>query len=726
MNPLTARRPRTMQEIADSVTAANQRPGSSGRSMEEIAAGVLGAAPTPLTGTETAIGRARALGQGLAFEWGDELEAGVTAPFSADDYTTIRDRIRGEQARYARQNPKENLALNITGGLLPAAGAMIASGGMASPAVIPSLAGRMARGAAAGFGSGAIAGAGAADEVSDIPKSAAITAGIGTVGGAVLPALFAGAGKLGGKALDIAEMPIRALAETAPPRALGAPPNVPLLSSGQPQPGPTMAALQRLQQGVQTGLEAVRNAPGRAAQAVLPSLESRAINRAEQKYLQALIDDGMTPQQAAVKLAEMQGRGAPASLADVGEENLLELANTPYLIPGEGRRTVGKFFSERVQGTSGRLSDAVEESSGAKLGNVNQWVRSLEELRKPPAKKLYDRAYAHGSVQLDEDGINLLLTDDFRKAWEEGAKRSRLDAFTDADKTPLPTLFKIGKDESGGATIELLRDPTVRDIDVIKRGLDAMVNKAMKQEDDDLVRIYTGAKNKILAQVDLQTPDYRKARQFWGGVQGLMNALEDGKRFLRGSADDFADKVATMTPDELRMYRAGAANGIAESLRRREGRAVAINILTDPTAQQRLRQIYPDEASFQQLLETVNDELKMAGPFKRISSQSQTAQNLMNVMDFASDFRPGDIVPEPKSMALRALAGLANAGSQRAKTSSAAQLANILTKQGPDALTYLAELQQKAAQQGARAAAGARAAGRTSGIIGGSLNPRNQ
>jgi len=174
------------------------------------------------------------------------------------------------------------------------------------------------------------------------------------------------------------------------------------------------------------------------------------------------------------------------------------------------------------------------------------------------------------------------------------------------------------------------------------------------------------------------------------------------------------------------MYRIGAANSIAEALRRREGRAVAINILTDPTAQQRLRAIYPDEEAFQQLLETVNDELKMAGPFKRISSQSQTAQNLLNVLDFATDFRPGDIMPEPKSMALRALAGIANAGSQRAKTSSAAELANILTTQGPEAIGYLQQLQQRAATQGARAQAGARAAGRTSGIVGGAINRRNQ
>lgn len=729
MNPTTVRRPRTMQEIADSVMQAGQA--ASGRSMEEIAAEVLG--QKPLTTGEKVVGGARALlGQGLGLEFGDEIEAGIRA-IGPRDYRTIRDEIRSEQDRFTEAYPKTSLGLQVSGGALPALGALVASGGTAAPAVIPSLGARMARGAVAGFGTGAIAGAGAAPEMADIPRDAGIGAAVGTAGGALLPAAFRGVGWLGGKAADVLEGPIRALAETAPPKQLpGAGGNIAgllgagALPAGEAGVGPTRAAAAALMRQGGQALETLRNAPGRAAQAVLPTLENRARNRAEQKLLQALIDDGLTPEQAAQRMAEMQARGAPAAVADVGEENLLELTNVPYLIPGEGRRTVGKFFADRVQGTSGRLAEGVEGTSGAKLGNVNAWIRSLDEARKPPAKALYERAYEHGAVQLNEDAVNILLTKDMRDAWFEGLRRSRLDAFTDADKRPLAGLFRVGMDQNGERSIELIRDVTVRDVDVVKRGIDAMINKAIKQEDDDLVRLLTKAKNTLVGQVDAQAPAYREARQFWGGVQGLMNALEDGKRFLRGGADDFADKVASLTPDELRMYRAGAANAIAESLRRREGRAVAINILTDPTAQQRLRVLYPDEESFNALADLVQDEVKMAGPFARMSRQSQTAQNFASMLDFASDFRPGDIVPEPKSMALRALAGLANAGQQGAKTSSAAQLARLLTQQGPEGVAYLRGLQQQAATQAARSAAASRAAGRTSGIIGGSLNRRNQ
>ena len=711
------KRPRTMQEIADSVRVANTVPGSSGRSMEEIAASVLQGSK-PLSTGEMLLGGTRALlGQGLGLGWGDEAEAAARAPFSDRNYTEIRDEIRGEQARFAGEYPKTNLALEIGGGALPAVGSLIATGGGSAPALAPALGARMARGAAVGMGAGAVTGAGMAPELEDVPRGAGVGGAIGAVGGAALPAIFSGARSMAGRGADVLEAPIRALAASAPEApAMGAPGGMLGPGAGAPSSGPTRAAARAMQ--------ALQNAPARAAQALVPALDRRQLSRAEQKYLQALIDDGMTPNAAAERLAQMQARGAPASLADVGEESMLELTNTPYLIPGPGRRTVSQFFGDRTQGTSGRLAESVEKSSGTTLGNVNKMARDMDAVRKPIANRLYQDAYAHGPLTFDDAALDKIMTKDFRRGWYEGRRLSRLEAFTDEDRQPLAPLFKVGRDEAGDEVVELLRPLTVRDIQLMKLGVDEAASRARRAGSKNEERVLTAAKKFVLDQVDAQVPVYREARQFWGGVQGLMNALEDGKLFLRGGSDDFADRVATLTPDEIKFYRMGAANAIAEALRKREGRAVAINILTDPTAQQRLQAIYPDEEAFQTLLSVVADERQMAGPLARMSRQSQTAQNLLNVLDFASDMRPGQFIPEPNMIGMQALSGLFSAGQRQAQSSSAAQLAELLTRQGPEAVQYLRSLQPQAQRQSARAAAGARAAGRTSGIIGGQVARR--
>lgn len=701
MNPITARRPSLNEITANAMTPQGQRP-----SLDQITSSVL----TPKPPVNPILGGAREFLGGLTFETSDELEAMFrSGQISGDEYRRLRDQIRGEREQFQKENKGTSMALNVAGGVAPTMAALALSGGTASPVVIPSLGARVARGVAAGMVTGAATGAGMAPERADVPKSAALTGGFGAVLGGTIPAAISGIGAGAGKLLDVAESPIRALAETVQ-RPASAP--VPDLTR---QIGPTRTAAAML-----------RNPAGELAQRVgVPILERRARSRAEAKLVQAMIDDGMTPEQAATRLQEMQSRGSPAAVADVGQENMLELTNTPYIIPGRGRQVLGRFFSDRAAGTSGRLAEGLEKTSTAKMGNVRAMVRQIDAERKAPAKALYERAYAHGEVQLDEDALNLLLTKDLRSAWFKGLRRSQLDAMTDADKVPLPKLFEVGVDEAGDEVIQLARNPTVRDIDVVKRGIDAMITKADNAEDRDMVRILRGVKDKLLSQTDEQAPDYKAARRFWGGQQGLMSALEQGKRFMRLGADDFEDAIAGLTEDEIGMYRIGAANAIAEQLRNKEGRQIALNVLTDPKAQQRLRSLYPDEESFQTLMNIVSDELQMAGPYRRLSGQSQTAQNLLNVLDFATDFRPGDIVPDPMSLGKRALMGLVNAGQQRAQQSSAAQLADLLTKQGPGAVAYLQSLQSRAAAQAAQAAAASKVGGRVGGVLGGQLNRRS-
>jgi hypothetical protein len=131
----------------------------------------------------------RALGSGLTLGNIDELEAGLRAPFSDEDYTTIRDRLRAQQAQFGQDYPVTQTALDIVGGLaLPAgvAGTAIKAG--------KGLLGSAKAGAAAGGVAGGITGVGVAPEISDIPSSAATFAVTGAGLGAAAPVAFKVAG----------------------------------------------------------------------------------------------------------------------------------------------------------------------------------------------------------------------------------------------------------------------------------------------------------------------------------------------------------------------------------------------------------------------------------------------------------------------------------------------------------------------------------------------------
>lgn len=635
--------------------------------------------PPGLTAGETLRGAGRAFAGGLTAQWADELEAGArTGSFSGPRYEAVRDSLRGEQAKFAQQYPKANFAAEMAGGIAPVVGATLLSGGAAAPAAATTkLLPALARGAGVGAAYGGATGAGMARTKEEIPGATAtgVIAG-GMVGGA-LPAgaaLAKGAGRAG---FNLFDRGIRELAESG-------------------------------------GLT------GRAAQKVVPKLDDRAAKIAEQRIYKSLIDDGLTPEQAARRLGEMQARGVPAAVVDAGEENTLEVLNTAFLTPGPGRRTASQYARERVAGMSGRLAEQLEEASGAKLENLNAVVKRIAEERREPARQLYKAAFESGPLQLDERAVQLLTskaTGDLRGAWFEGLRRSTLDETLGGPMPALQPLFRRVQNEAGEDVIELVRPPSARDIDFIKRGLDVKIEKAVRDRDGYLAKLLTQTKNTLLEQTDAQVPAYREAREFWAGQESLIRAMDLGKKFLRGSEDDFGDLVAGMTQDELLMYRRGAANALAESLRKRDGRMSALNVLTDPTAQARLKAVFPDAESFNLLKQVVDDELKGAAPFARMTRQSQTAQNLAGLAELVDN--AGAMALDPKSAALMQLLR-ATRGNTEAVS---AQTARLLTQQGPAAGDFLTRLGVPATtlQQTRRAATGASAQGILGGRFGGSM-----
>lgn len=155
-------------------------------SPEEVAQAEAEFAGVPYSGGAEA---ARAmLGQGLGMGFGDEIEAGVRAPFSDESYTTIRDRLRAQQAQFGKDFPVTQTGLEVAGGLmLPVrAFGMGAKGLMQAQTAM----GTLGKGALFGGGAGAITGAGTAKELENIPMDSATGFAIGGTVGAFAPSVI--------------------------------------------------------------------------------------------------------------------------------------------------------------------------------------------------------------------------------------------------------------------------------------------------------------------------------------------------------------------------------------------------------------------------------------------------------------------------------------------------------------------------------------------------------
>ncbi|MGI9484346.1 MAG: hypothetical protein ACR2RF_00370, partial [Geminicoccaceae bacterium] len=128
-----------------------------------------------------------------------------------------------------------------------------------------------------------------------------------------------------------------------------------------------------------------------------------AARDAARRTLEALKNDDISLDQATARLNRL---GTEAVLADVGEENVKQLAQAVTGTAGKGRRLAGRVLSKRSKGAAERVTRAIRGVlSGEDAGEVSE--RLILE-RSNAARPLYDSALAVGEIADDE--INRLIT----------------------------------------------------------------------------------------------------------------------------------------------------------------------------------------------------------------------------------------------------------------------------------------------------------------------------
>lgn len=137
---------------------------------------------------------ARTFEQGFFFGFSDEIEAAGRAIWDrlpgedfGDAYLRNRNKIRGEVEGFREEHPIASFGLEVAGGMATAGagtGAAVAAG--------KTLTRRMIRGVPSGAATGAIFGAGKAEELQDIPGEVATGAAFGAAAGGAVPPVIEG------------------------------------------------------------------------------------------------------------------------------------------------------------------------------------------------------------------------------------------------------------------------------------------------------------------------------------------------------------------------------------------------------------------------------------------------------------------------------------------------------------------------------------------------------
>lgn len=123
----------------------------------------------------------RSVAQGATFNFGDELYGAAKALLTDESYSSARDRFRELDDRFRRNHPGIAFTSELLGGVaVPGLGA---AGVLGKGASSLTLGQKLAAAGIGGLGAGALAGAGSARTMQDVPKSAAIGGAAGALGG---------------------------------------------------------------------------------------------------------------------------------------------------------------------------------------------------------------------------------------------------------------------------------------------------------------------------------------------------------------------------------------------------------------------------------------------------------------------------------------------------------------------------------------------------------------
>lgn len=290
----------------------------------------------------------RALGDGFAFGFGDEISAGAGA---------LYDRLRGQPfgESYDRRLKEERAGLSRAREKHPFLSTAATIGGaVLNPAFIPARGRTLAETAraavSAGAKSGALSGAGSADgDLGDRAVGAARGAAIGAGAATAIP--VAGAAVRG---------------------------------------------------TVQRTADALADTPLGPALGHLPGITLPGDDRGRQKVLEALQRDGMSLADAEARVAELSAQGKPINLADAGGENVRGLADASMIPPTQARAGAAQQLVERSGNAGGRISGDLAKATGLH-GDVLTVSEALMAKRASEAAPLYEKVFSQPGAEAVAD-----------------------------------------------------------------------------------------------------------------------------------------------------------------------------------------------------------------------------------------------------------------------------------------------------------------------------------
>ena len=340
----------------------------------------------------------------------------------------------------------------------------------------------------------------------------------------------------------------------------------------------------------------------------------------------------------------------PELLADLGGNNLKQLARTAISVPGEPADKAATLLYERNAGAGDRVVLDLAKSGMPNEGYYNS-LDDLIKTRSENAGPLYDEAYRAAGETWSPELARLEKRPSMAAAWNRAkmlaAEQGRM----------LPDVFQEnamqGLDNVPG------KMPTLEAWDYMKQGLDDMLEKYRDPTTgvlhlDKYGRALNETRKQLLRSLDaavtqkVGSPVYATARNQWAGPSEAMDALQAGRDVFKSDMEPTAKMIAGMTDTEKQFYRIGVVRAIKDRVdRTKDAGSVLKQFWNSPGWRDKLSATFPDAQSFEQFRTLMDREGNLFRTYSVGTQGSRTAsveagQKELEQLSFLGDIFSGN------------------------------------------------------------------------------------
>jgi len=411
-----------------------------------------------------------------------------------------------------------------------------------------------------------------------------------------------------------------------------------------------------------SGLKALFGLGGKGVTMLAKSIENMSDDGAAQLLSEAMVREGISPEDFARQLSQL---GPEALPADVGNNfaRLLRVASNK--VPRiEGR--AGDVFRQRQAGQSDRIIDAFDDASGTSTLNLSDEIERLNLTLGPRITQLYQDAGAQP----------LQLTPKLRTLLE--GKNSVGRALNKAQ-------LRLADKRAAGDQIS-----NIDVIDATKQQLDDQIGVALRQGEKNTVRDLVRLKNIMVDEADISIPAYKEGRNLFAGKAQLENAGDAGTLFFKMNPREINNFTKSYGDSEKKMFKLGAKQALLDRVDSLQMNADAVKRLFGKNGDvKKLRALFDDDKAFNRFSDALERESKFIATRNAAQANSTTAKQLADEGTAEEVFGATmSLLGSPIQSASafgRILSGLSGKKGSEAFTRSLEKVGDILLTRGMDA-----------------------------------------